>query len=80
MFTYVYIENNSSPEPAGQLQSNLAYIKSWVQEILNCSNKGPRPLQWGDNHKNEVGSFKYLQNHRARIGHIYMKPFKKEIY
>jgi hypothetical protein len=47
-------------------------------EILNCSNKVPGPLQRGDNHKNAkmgVGSFKnlLLQNHWARIGHIYMK-------
>jgi hypothetical protein len=47
----------------------------------NCSNKGPGPLQRGDNHKNGVVSFKnLLQNHQARIGHIYMKAFKKEIY
>jgi hypothetical protein len=24
----------------------------WVKGILNCSNKGPDPLQRGDNHKN----------------------------
>jgi hypothetical protein len=24
----------------------------WVKGILNCSNKGPGPLQRGDNHKN----------------------------
>jgi hypothetical protein len=38
-----------------------------VKEIPFCSNKGPGPLQRGDNHKNvkmRVGSFKYLlQNH-----------------
>jgi hypothetical protein len=26
MFTYVYIEKKSSPEPAGQFQSNLVQI------------------------------------------------------
>jgi hypothetical protein len=53
----------------------------WVQGILNCSNKGPGRLQSGDNHKNGVESFKnLLQNHWARISHIYMKAFKKEIY
>jgi hypothetical protein len=36
--------------------------------ILNCSNKGPNPLQRGDNHKNKkngMDSFKNLlpQNH-----------------
>jgi hypothetical protein len=40
----------------------------WVKGILNCLNKGPGPLQRGDNHKkckNGVGSFKnlLLQNH-----------------
>jgi hypothetical protein len=24
----------------------------WIRGILNCSNKGPGPLQRGDNHKN----------------------------
>jgi hypothetical protein len=51
----------------------------WVKWILNCSNKGPGPLKTGDNHKNAkngVGSFQnLLQNHWARIGHIYMKTF-----
>jgi hypothetical protein len=37
----------------------------WVKGILNYSNKGPGPLQRGDNYKNEVGSFNNLlfQNH-----------------
>jgi hypothetical protein len=38
----------------------------WVKEV--CSNKGPGPLQRGDNHKNGVGSFKnLLQNHWANF-------------
>jgi hypothetical protein len=68
-----------APEPGGQFQSNLAYCHPWVKGILNCSNKGPSPLQRGDNHKHakmRCGSFKnLLQNHIARIGHIYMKVF-----
>jgi hypothetical protein len=52
----------------------------WVKGILNCSNKGPGPLRRGGNYKkckNGVVSFKnlLLQNHRARIDHIYMKTF-----
>jgi hypothetical protein len=35
----------------------------WVQGILNCSNKGPGPLQWGDNHKN------------AKIGWVHLRIF-----
>jgi hypothetical protein len=47
--------------------------------ILNCSKKGPVPLQRGNNHKkckNRVGSFKNILNiHWYRIAHIYMKDF-----
>jgi hypothetical protein len=38
----------------------------WVKGILICSNKGPGPLQRGDNHKNaEMGGAlkNLLQNH-----------------
>jgi hypothetical protein len=38
----------------------LGINDSWVKGILNCSNKGPGPLQREDNLKNEVGSFKNL--------------------
>jgi hypothetical protein len=31
---------------------------SWIKGILNCSNKGPGPLQRGDNCKNGVGHLK----------------------
>jgi hypothetical protein len=49
--------------------------------ILNCSNKGPGPLQSGDNCKNGVGSFKNLclQNQQARISHISMEAFRYNI-
>jgi hypothetical protein len=32
----------------------------WMKGIHVCSNKGPDPLQRGDNHKNVVGSLKSL--------------------
>jgi hypothetical protein len=35
----------------------------WVKGILNCSNKGPGPLQRGDNHKN------------AKMGWVHLKIF-----
>jgi hypothetical protein len=35
----------------------------WVQGILNCPNKGPGPLQRGDNHKN------------AKMGLVHLKIF-----
>jgi hypothetical protein len=37
----------------------------WVKGILNCSNKGPGPLQRGDNHENMARSlqFYFLENH-----------------
>jgi hypothetical protein len=38
------------------------------EENQVCSNKGPGPLQRGDNHKNGVMSFKNLiQNHWANF-------------
>jgi hypothetical protein len=33
----------------------------WVKGILNCSNKGPGPLQSGDNHKNAKMGLDYSQ-------------------
>jgi hypothetical protein len=43
-----------------KLGTNHPYNKG----IVNCSNKGPVPLQRGDNNKNVVGSFKNrLKNH-----------------
>jgi hypothetical protein len=49
---------------SGPISIKLGINHSWVKGILNCSNKGPGPLQRGDNHKNGVGSFKnLLQNH-----------------
>jgi hypothetical protein len=46
----------------------LGIYHPWVKGILNCSKKGPGPLQRGDNLKkckNGVASFKnlLLQNH-----------------
>jgi hypothetical protein len=80
IFTYVYIEKIFS-RTSRSITINLGINHPWVQEILNCSNKGPSLLQRGDNRKNGVGSFKnLLQNHRARIGYFYMKALKKEIY
>jgi hypothetical protein len=39
-----------------------------MKENQVYSNKGPDPLQRGDNHKNGVGSFKnHLQNHWANL-------------
>jgi hypothetical protein len=48
----------------------------WVKEIQGFSNKGPRPLQRGDDHKNGMGSFKNLiENHWVRKAEIYKKAF-----
>jgi hypothetical protein len=35
----------------------------WIKRILNCSNKGPGPLQRGDNHRN------------AKMGMVHLKIF-----
>jgi hypothetical protein len=52
----------------------------WVKEILNFSNKGPGPLQRGDNDKNANiwrghWNFFPLENHLAIIAQIYIKAF-----
>jgi hypothetical protein len=33
----------------------------WVKGILNCSNKGPGPLQKGNNHKNTKMGWDHLK-------------------
>jgi hypothetical protein len=33
----------------------------WVKRIIVCSNKGPSPLQRGDNHKNEKTGWGHLK-------------------
>jgi hypothetical protein len=33
----------------------------WVQRILNCSDKGPGPLQRGDNHKDAKMGWVHLE-------------------
>jgi hypothetical protein len=58
IFTYVYIEKkSSSPEPI-----KLGINHTWVKGILNYSNKGPGPLQRGDNLKT------------AKMGWGHLKP------
>jgi hypothetical protein len=51
----------------------------WVQGILNCSNKGPGPLQRGDNLKNaKMGWVRlkiFSRTTEPRRAHIYMKAF-----
>jgi hypothetical protein len=34
------------------ISTKLGTNHPWVKEILYCTNKGPCPLQRGDNHKN----------------------------
>jgi hypothetical protein len=49
-----------------------------VKGIQVSSNKGPGPLQRGDNHKNiKMGSFKNLirKSYEARKAEFYMKAF-----
>jgi hypothetical protein len=84
-YIYIYIEKKIFfSRTSWPITIKLGINHSWVQGILNCSNKGPGPLQRADNKKkckNGMGSFKnLLQNHWARLGHIYMKAFKKQIY
>jgi hypothetical protein len=79
---YIYVclyWKKSSPEPAGQFQSNLVHIiyQPCVKGILSCSDEGSGPFQREGNLKNGVGSFEnlLLKNHWARRAHIYLKSF-----
>jgi hypothetical protein len=58
--TYVYIEKNLLQNQ--QVNFNQTCTNHpWVKGILNCSNKGPGPLQRGDNHKNAKMGWAYLR-------------------
>jgi hypothetical protein len=52
IFTYVYIEKKFFSRSSWPITIKLGINHPWVKGILNCSNKGPGPLQRGDNHKN----------------------------
>jgi hypothetical protein len=66
-------KKSSSPEPAGQIQSNFSRTSRpnsiklgtnypWVMGIQICSYKGPGPIQRGDNHKNVKMGWDHLKN------------------
>jgi hypothetical protein len=74
-----FIEKNL-PLQNQQVNFNQTWYKSSLGKgILNCTNKAPGPLQKGDNNKNAKNwrSLKknFLENHWARIVHIYRKAF-----
>jgi hypothetical protein len=48
MFTYVYIEKIFS-RTSMPISIKLGINHPWVKGTLNCSKKGPGPLQRGDN-------------------------------
>ena len=52
IFTYVYIEKKIFSRTSRPISIKLGISHPWVKEILNCSNKGPGPLQRGGNYKN----------------------------
>jgi hypothetical protein len=56
IFTCVYIKKIFSSRISRPISIKLGINHPWVKRILNCSNKGPGPLQRGDNYKNaEMG-------------------------
>jgi hypothetical protein len=71
----VFILKNKSPEACSRpISIKHGTNHPWVKGFQNCTNKGPVPLQRGDNHKkckNLVRSLKnfLLENHSARIRH-----------
>jgi hypothetical protein len=63
IFTCVYIEKIFFSIASRPISVKLGINHSSVNGILNCSNKGPGPLQRGDNYKN------------AKIGWGHLKIF-----
>jgi hypothetical protein len=60
IFTYVYIENIFS-RTCRPISIKLGTNHPLVTGMLNCSNKGPGPLQSGDNHKNAKMGWDHLK-------------------
>jgi hypothetical protein len=54
-FSYVFMLEKSSPEPASQFQSNFIQIILALREFKFVQIKGQVLFQRGDNHKNRVG-------------------------
>jgi hypothetical protein len=53
IFTYAYIEKIVFFRTSRPISIKLGINHPWVKGIMNCSNKGPGPLQRGDNLKME---------------------------
>jgi hypothetical protein len=47
--------------PSRPISIKLDSNHPWVKGILNCSNKGPGPIQRGDNHKNAKMGWGHLK-------------------
>jgi hypothetical protein len=70
----MFILRKISSRTSRPISIKLGTKSSFGKGILNCSNKGPDPLQRGDNYKNVKmgwGHFKIF----SRTTHIYMKAF-----
>jgi hypothetical protein len=72
-FFKIFFSRTSRPNSI-KLNTNYPYVKG----IQVCTNKGPGPLQRGDNHKNKkngVGSFKNLlmKNYWAKFNQTWHK-------
>jgi hypothetical protein len=61
--TYVYNKKIFFSRTSRPISMKLGINHSWVKGILNCSNKGPGPLQRGDNDK------------YAKMGWVHLKIF-----
>jgi hypothetical protein len=59
----VFISKKVFSRTSWPISIKLGTNHLWVKGIVNCTNKGPGPLQRGDNHKN------------AKIGEIIEKIF-----
>jgi hypothetical protein len=82
IFTYVYIEKKIFSRTSRPISIKLGTNHPLVKGILNCSNKGPGPLQRGDNHKNAKRGWGHLplptpgdhdvNNSESTLGHFFV--------
>jgi hypothetical protein len=60
-FLKIFFSRTSRP-----ISIKLSINHPWVKGILNCLNKGPGPLQRGDNHKNTKMGWVHLKIFSSR--------------
>jgi hypothetical protein len=61
LYLHMYILKKIFSRTSWPISIKLGKNHSWVKGILNCSNKGPGPLQRGDNYRNAKMGWSHLE-------------------